>query len=98
MDKNKSNLSTKNHVKTCLLNLSNLKLFKNWTAQKIGLCVFKDFNKGYFKIFEINKNQIREAATKEVFCEKDVLELLATSLKIMYFFKVSFVGGFSIRI
>lgn len=59
--------------------------------------VFKNFNKEYFKKFEINKNQISEAATKEVFCDKDVLKLLAISLQIIYFFIVSFIGDFSVR-
>ena len=64
---------------------------------RIGLCVFKDFSKEYFKKFEINKNQIKEAATKEVFCEKGVLKLLAIPLKIIYFFIVSFIGDFNVR-
>ena len=72
--------------------------FQKLDCPKIRLCVFKNFNKEYFKKFEISKNQIREAATKEVFCEKDVLKLLATSLKIIYFFIVSFIGDFSVRI
>ena len=70
----------------CLPNLSNLKLCKNWTGQKLE----------YFKKFKINNNQIK-AATKEVFCEKDVLKLLAISLKITHFFIVSFIGDFSVR-
>ena len=64
---------------------------------KIGLCVFKDFNKEYFKKFEIKKYQIREAATKEVFCEKDVLKLLVISLKLIYFFIASFIEDFSVK-
>ena len=67
------------------------KLVKFETLQKLdlpkfGLCVFRDFNKEeYFKKNEINKNQIRGAATEEVFCEKDVLKLLAMSFKIIFF-------------
>ena len=71
--------------------------FQKLDRPKIGLCVFTDTNKGYFKKFEINNNQIREAVTKEVFCEKDVLKLLAISLKIIYFLIVLFIGDFSVR-
>ena len=80
-----------NHVKTCSYGCQICQIWVFW-----GLCVFKDFDKEYFKKFEINKNQ-NEAATKEVFCDKDVLKLLAISLKIIYCFIVSFIGDFSVR-
>ena len=51
----------------------------------------------YFKKFEVNKNQISEAATKEVFCDKNVLKLLAISLQILYFFHSIIIGDFSVR-
>ena len=71
--------------------------FQKLDCPKIRQRFFKNFNKEYFKKFEINKNQIREATTKEVIYEKGVLKILAISLKITHFFIVSFIGNFSIR-
>ena len=69
----------------------------DWPKTTGHLCVFKNFNKEYFKIFETKNKQIREAATKEVFCKKEILKLLAVLLKVICFFLVSFIRNFSVR-
>ena len=102
MDQNKRaicplrNMPRHDHIFAKFFKLKTLKKL-DWPKTTDHLCVFKDFNKEYFRKFETNDKQIREAATKEVFCKKEILKLLAISLKLIHFFLVLFIGDFSVR-
>lgn len=81
----------------CLPDLSNSKICKNLIGWKLHCLFLMILPRNISKHFQINKNQIRGAATKEVLCSKYVLKLLATSLKITYLFIVWLIEEISVR-
>ena len=93
-------MSTKNHAKTCsyVCQIYQIRRFvKIRLAENCNVFFLIILPRNISKHFQINKNQIRGAATKEVLCSKYVLKLLATSLKIIYLFIVWLIEEISVR-